>query len=404
MRILVLDSIHGGKVIADHLSAHGHSCDLVDVYRQADGISPDRARTRSYDLISAPLHLDPDYPLFRDLCTPVISHHATVRWLLGSVHAEPVIEITGKQGKSTTAAALASIMPGPGLLHTSAGLVRYPSGEVLGRYSITPASLLPVSNECMKNEWLIAEVSLGFCGIGSLGILTSFLDYPVAGGKRSALAIKTEQGHLMNQVLIPDGGSLRHDGCVQISDLVTVSGTRASYRYGGISGSFINPLLHLPGYKTPLMLAAGAALLLGIDPVGLAEFSALPGRMEVHFEDGSVIVDNANRGTCYQTTCDAYRYGREIAGEGPVTLIIGQECASVCENFPTEEIISAISEISPAHVILIPGDGRIMTDEIIRYCAQNGISCMLCDSCENGQSLAKTLHTPLILVSVKRWK
>jgi len=208
----------------------------------------------------------------------------------------------------------------------------------------------------------------------------------------------------MNQVLIPEGVSLRHDGCVPVSDLVVVSGTRASYRYGEISGSFTNPLLLLPGYKTPLMLAAGAALLLGIDPVRLSEFSALPGRMEVRYEDGSVIVDNSNSGTCFQTTCDAYLYGREIAGEGPVTLIIGQDCASVCENFPTEEIISAISEISPAYVIVIPGDERIMKDEIIRYCAQNGISCILSDSCEDGQSRAKTLQTPLILVSVKRWK
>ena len=44
MRILVLDSIHGGKVIAEHLSSRGHETDLIDVYRHANGISPETAK------------------------------------------------------------------------------------------------------------------------------------------------------------------------------------------------------------------------------------------------------------------------------------------------------------------------------------------------------------------------
>ncbi len=404
MRILVLDSIHGGKVIADHLSAHGHVTDLIDVYRNQEGISPDLARTRVYDLIIAPVHLDPDYSLLQDLRIPVISHHAAVRWLFTDHAVSPVIEITGKQGKSTTAAALASIMPGEGLLHTSAGVVRYPSLEQLGRYSITPASILQVLSERSSDCWLISEVSLGFCGIGTLGILTSFLDYPVAQGKRRALALKTEQAHLVKQVLIPPGGELVHDGCIPVSELVSVSGTRACYQYGDLSGSFVNPLLLLPGYKTPLMLAAGAALLLGVDPAGLSDFSALPGRMEVTKDTGYTIIDNANSGTCHSTTLDAYRYGREIAKNEPVTLIIGQESASVCENFSTQEICQSISDVNPRDVILIPGDERIMKEEIIQYCANTGIACTCADSSEDGIRRAKTLNNTLILVSVKRWK
>ncbi|MCA1915519.1 MAG: coenzyme F430 synthase, partial [Methanospirillum hungatei] len=91
MRILVLDSIHGGKVIADHLSIRGHVTDLVDVYRNQEGISPDLARSRVYDLIIAPVHLDPDYSLLQDLPAPVISHHAAVRWLFTDYAASPVI-------------------------------------------------------------------------------------------------------------------------------------------------------------------------------------------------------------------------------------------------------------------------------------------------------------------------
>ncbi len=404
MRILVLDSIHGGKVIAEHLSARGHDIDIVDVYRNQEGISPDRARTGVYDLITAPVHLDPDYSLLQDLRVPVISHHAVVRWLLSDLAAFPVIEITGKQGKSTTAAALASLMPGNGLLHTSTGVVRYPSKELLGRYSITPASLLQICAELSGSGWLISEVSLGFCGIGTLGILTSFLDYPVAQGKRSALALKTEQAHLVKQVLAPPEGTLVHEGCVCASDLVSVSGTTATYQYGAMAGSFTNPLLLLPGYKTPLMLAAGAALLLGIDPAGLSDFTALPGRMEVSRDGRYTIIDNANSGTCSATTLDAHRHCREIAGNEPVTLIIGQDAASVCENFSTQEICQSISDVNPRDVILIPGDERIMKEEIIQYCRNTGIACTCADSSEDGIRRAKTLNNTLILLSVKRWK
>ncbi|WP_373838272.1 coenzyme F430 synthase [Methanospirillum sp.] len=404
MRILVLDSIHGGKVIADHLSAHGHETDLIDVYRHAEGISPKMAKSRTYDLITAPVHLDPDFTLLREIKVPVISHHAIVRWLLNNIISDPVIEITGKQGKTTTAAALAYLMTGPGLLHSSAGVVRYQSGEVLGKYSITPASLLTLSKEYLTEGWLISEVSLGFCGIGTLGILTSFLDYPIANGKKSALVMKTEQAHLVKTVLVPPGEKLTHDGCIDVSDLVLVSGKTACYQYGEISGTFTNPLLLLPGYKTPLMLAAGAALLLGIDPAGLSGFSALPGRMEVSGESGYTIVDNSNSGTCLHTTLDAFRYGKKITGDKSVTLIIGQESASVCENFSTQEIISSISGINPQDVILITGDERIMKEEIIQYCKDAGISSILAFSSSEGIQKAKNLKNPLILLSVKRWK
>lgn len=404
MRILVLDSIHGGKVIADHLSALGHETDLIDVYRHAEGISPKMAKLRIYDLITAPVHLDPDFTLLREIKVPVISHHAIVRWLLNNIISDPVIEITGKQGKTTTAAALASLMTGPGLLHSSAGVVRYQSGEVLGKYSITPASLLTLSKEYLAEGWLISEVSLGFCGIGTLGILTSFLDYPIANEKKSALVIKTEQAHLIKTVLVPPGEKLTHDGCIDVSDLVLVSGKTACYQHGEISGTFTNPLLLLPGYKTPLMLAAGAALLLGIDPAGLSGFSALPGRMEVSGESGYTIVDNSNSGTCLHTTLDAFRYGKKIAGDKSVTLIIGQESASVCENFSTKEIISSISGINPRDVILITGDERIMKEEIIQYCKDAGISPILAFSSAEGIQKAKILKNPLILLSVKRWK
>jgi hypothetical protein len=404
MQILVLDTIHGGKVIADHLSRLGHDIDMVDVYRGQEGIFPEIARSRSYDLVVAPVHLDPDYALLHEISSPVISHHAAVRWILGNNFSKPVVEITGKQGKSTTATALAFLLQGPGLLQTSSGLFRYPEKEEIGRYSITPASLLTTSAFIPPNGWFIVEISIGFCGIGSLGIITSGLDYSIANEKRSAFTVKSEQSHVMEKVLVAPGVLLQHTGAIFVKDLITIEGSTAYYNYLGITGEFSNPLLTLPGYQTPLMLAAGAALLLGIKPDKLSEFTALPCRMEVFHDDGYVIIDNGNSGTCLATTMDSFRYGKEIVGDKPVTIIIGQESASVCENFTTEEIISSIEKIRPQSVILIPGDKRIMSTDIIGFCESYDISCTLVVSPEEGIKCAKCLNNPLILLSVKRWK
>ena len=404
MRILILDTIHGGKVIADHLLSQHHMVDMVDVYRHIDGISENQAADRGYDLISAPVHLDPDHPLLRTLVAPTISHHAMVRSLLGRMPGGPVIEITGKQGKSTTAQALAFLLSGSGILHTSSGLIRYPEKTVLGRHSITPASLLTISGLLPDDAWLIAEISLGFCGIGTLGILTSGEDYLVGSGKRSAFSLKSDSSHLLQRILVPPGVSLTHDGCVHADDLVRIEGTRAFYQYHDMQGAFTNSLLPLPGYQVPLILAASAALLLGIDPAPLSSFKALPGRMEVTEDSGFIIVDNSNSGSCLQTTCDAFRYGASLAGNSGISLIIGQESASVCENFPTEEICTAILTIRPDYVVLIPGDGRIEPDMIHKVCDDVSARISLAMTTDEAITLVKTQQNSLILLSVKRWK
>lgn len=404
MRILVLDTIHGGKVIADHLILSGHDVDMVDVYRHAEGITEELALTRKYDLVTTPVHLDPDYHLLKKITTPVISHHEMVRSVFPQSSIPEIIEITGKRGKSTTAIALAFLLSGPGILQTSSGLYSYPDKQKLDRFSITPASVLSAYSFKPADGWMIAEISLGFCGIGSLGILTSGDDYPVAGGKRSALSLKKESSHLLPVVLVPPEIELLHDGWISVSDLVEIHGKTASYQYQNIKGTFSNPLLLLSGYKTPLMLAAGAALLLGIDPAALSFFTAIPGRLGTQTDNGFAIIDNSNSGTCYDSSCDACRYGKEIAGDVPITLIIGQESQSVCENFDTSEIISAILEIKPHDVMLIPGDKRIKCDTIRMICNKQSIGFSIFETPEEAYVNAKTLNNPLILFSVKRWK
>ncbi len=354
MRILVLDTIHGGADLAGALRDAGHEADEVDVYRGQAGISVEEALGRTYDLVTAPVHLDPDHPLLRRH-GPAVSHHEMVQQVLGNRLPHPFIEITGARGKTTTAHAIAALLPGPGILHTSTGTCRYPERERLWRRSITPASLIPAVREAERiGGWLVAEESLGVTAAGDVAVLTSPEDYPVAAGKKSAIVEKCRLLSRARTVVLPPEINL--PGAFAADSMVSFEGTACRYSGNGIAGSFENPLCTLPGYRTPLALAAATACILGIDPSPLGGFAALPGRMAARREGGILIVDNANSGTNMMTTVEAARYARELSGDAPLTLVIGEEARAVCEGFSRNEILRTVSTVRPTATVYV-GEG-----------------------------------------------
>ena len=355
MRVLVLDTIHGGADLAAALRDAGHEADEVDIYRGRAGIPVEEALARTYDLVTAPVHLDPDHPLLRRH-GPVVSHHEMVQRVLGDRLPHPFVEITGARGKTTTAHALAALLPGPGILHTSTGTYRYPEQEVLWKKSITPASLIPAVREAERlGGWLVAEESLGVTGAGDVAVLTSPEDYPVAAGKKSAIAEKCRLLSRARTVVLPDGIDLT--GGVRAGNLVSFEGEVCRYAGSGVAGRFTNPLSTLAGYRTPLALAAATACILGIDPAPLAEFAALPGRMAARREGEILILDNANSGTNRATTVEAARYARELSGSGALTLVIGEEARAVCEGFCPEDVRRTVAAVRPAGVVYV-GEGH----------------------------------------------
>jgi UDP-N-acetylmuramyl pentapeptide synthase len=355
MHILVLDTIHGGNAIGEAFSARGDRVDCVDVYRGKSEIDVPTALTGTYDLIVAPVHLDPDHPLLRSPRAPVISHHEAVRRLLGENAPQPMIEITGARGKTTTAHALASLMAGAGILHTSTGTYLFPGKERISRSSITPASVLAAAKLAGEiGGWLIAEESLGVTGAGTLSIITSDCDYVFAKGKKSALAAKAESAKHARHLLLAENIEADCSGQVShIEDIAVSDDTGCSITLSGTTGRFSNPLLAVPGYHSSLVLAAAAAMILGLDPGPLSLFEALPGRMSLSYENGLLIVDNANSGTNAATTIEAARYARQVSGNEAITLVIGQVAGdgAVCEGFAADRMLEAIGHIRPDHVI-----------------------------------------------------
>ncbi|MDD1729442.1 MAG: coenzyme F430 synthase [Methanospirillum sp.] len=411
MQILVLDTIHGGAVLGDALCRMGHSVDLIDVYRgdcsHPGSISEKTASSRRYDLLVHPVHLDPSHPLLRSHTCPAITHHEAVRWILSPSSNPPTygphIEITGARGKTSTATALASLMKGTGILHTSRGICRYPGEECITRMSITPASLIPVYSSRVPGDWSIAEISLGFTGLSDLAILTSDEDYRVAGGKLSALEIKERTGHSCGKILVPPGMNYVHNGVFDTGEITRISGTSCSYAFNGITGSFENPLLAFESYQNPLRMAAAAALILGYLPDKLSEFSPLPGRMNIITEDGVTILDNASTGACLKTTRDAQKEIKKLS-DTPYTLVIGQEARAVCENFPDDDICTAIKEGKPAEIILVGGDERMDIGKISEFCQKMTVPITITNSLTEGMQAARNSASRKILVSVKTWR
>ena len=360
MHILVLDTIHGGKAIGKAFLARGDFVDCVDVYRGKSVIDVATACAGTYDLIVAPVHLDPDHPLLRFPRAPVISHHEAVRQLLGKNVPKPMIEITGARGKTTTAHALAFLMQGPGILHTSSGTYRFPGKVLVSKSSITPASVLSAAELALEiHGWLIAEESLGVTGRGDLSIITSADDYVFAQGKKSALATKVELAKNAPQLLLAENVEVVSSGQVNhIEDIAVSNNTDCIITYCGTTGRFTNPLLAVPGYHSSLVLAAAAGMILGMDPGPLSSFEAIPGRMSVSYEKRVLFVDNANSGTSSATTIEAAQYARDLSGNEDITLVIGQVAGdgAVCEGFAVDGMLETIDRIHPVKVIWV---GRI---------------------------------------------
>ncbi len=359
MQVLVLDTIHGGRSIAAAYAAAGASVDAVDVYRGTTPEAEERAKHGQYDLVTAPVHLDPDHPLLRVQKAPVIIHHEAVRRLLGAFLPHPMIEITGAQGKTTTAHALAHVLPGPGILHTSAGTYRFPGKLFLEKMSITPGSVLSAAARAREaGGWLIAEESLGVTGAGDLAIITSGKDYRCANGKKSALAVKLSSVRESPRVLLAPGITAPGAGnAVHLDEVASVSGRTCTITINDRDYRFENTLLLLDGYRTPLALAGTAAALLGYDPAALSAFPGIPGRISVRVLGNVTVIDNSNSGTNADTTIEAARYARACTGKKELTLVIGQaeSDGAVCEGFGEDEIARAIREIGPDSVIRVSG-------------------------------------------------
>jgi UDP-N-acetylmuramyl pentapeptide synthase len=381
-KIAVLDLTHGGAVIARKLTKFAGSVTGVDVYRtlrpeslnelENDGIktSTQPLDTLDFDIIIAPVHLDPGYPMLAGAATrkiPVLSHHQAVGQILSTYELKNkiLIELTGTKAKTSTATLLADIlsMEKKVISHTSRGLEDYSTGKIIKKgLSITPASILTaldaVNDAGIDFDIFIAEVSIGGTGCADIGIITTIAnDYKIANNTKLASDAKR---HMIldarpGSKLVVNNDALRFFGACRrdievISFTDSVNASCNVYfeeldKKGGTISYFIGKehgKIHIretadydiTSYKTAFVCATAAALALDIDPDTIERsflgFKGAQGRMTKKLVDGRILIDNSNSGMDIRTAQKALKYAQE--DKGRIVMVLGEEAKEVCEG------------------------------------------------------------------------
>ncbi len=381
-KIAVLDLTHGGAVIARKLTKYAGSVTGVDVYKtldpeylnqlENDGIktSTEPLDPLNFDIIIAPVHLDPGYPMLAGATnrkTPIISHHQAVGHILSTYDLtnKILIELTGTKAKTSTAILLADILSAKKkvISHTSRGLEDRSTGTIIKRgLSITPASILTaldaVNDAMIDFDVFIAEVSIGGTGCADIGIITTIAnDYKIANNtklasdskRRMILDAKPASKLVVNNDALRFFGACRRDievisftdsfnaTCnVYFEDLDKKGGTIA-YFLGKEHGKIhIREALDfdITSYKTAFVCATAAALALDIDSDTVERaylgFKGAQGRMTKKSVDGRILIDNSNSGMDIRTAQKALKYAQEEGGR--IVMVLGEEAKEVCEG------------------------------------------------------------------------
>ena len=220
-KLAVLDLTHGGIPIAKKLAALGNDVSGVDVYGTVDqallgeleekyGIrcSKTPLPVSEFDLLIAPVHLDPAYPMLSEARSEgktVLSHHEAIGKILQDdpeLSDIRIVEVTGVKAKTSTASLLADMLSRrfEVVLHTSRGLEAWKEGVpflIHRGLSITPGSILTAIEKSLeagiRPEFFIFEISIGGTGTADLGILTTLSpDYGIANNTSLASDAKLQ--------------------------------------------------------------------------------------------------------------------------------------------------------------------------------------------------------------------
>jgi len=352
-KIAVLDLTHGGIPISIKLAKLGAKVTALDVY----GTSPPSLLAEleslhgiktlqlqagkntkknpallasAFDLLIAPVHLDPAYPLLvnaRKEKIPVFSHHRIVGEILAKdprLSKIKRIEITGSKAKTSTASLLADLLSRKSetVLHSSRGLEVWNKGRATLLHkglSITPGSILLALDLAFKAgiqpNYFIFEISLGGTGSAELGLLTTLVpDYGIAkesklaseaklqlvrsakpgsilvlnaGAKKAlnwvAANRKTEPGKELSVLTFSDPFLPESEKTADLK--LQLEANKIQLQKGAWTlNAKLKPGYNSPAYGTAFSAAAAAALKLGIKKETIKrsfeEFEGLSGRMQ----------------------------------------------------------------------------------------------------------------------------
>ncbi len=377
-KVAVLDLTHGGAVIARKLKNLVSEISAVDVYKKLGaaelealencGIRTSREplEASDFDIIIAPVHLDPNYPMLKDALSnniPVLSHHAAVGQILSGYNLKnkTLVEITGTKAKTSTAILLAGILSREKKVvsHTSRGIEDWSTGKIVKKgLSITPASVLlaldAVEEAGIAFDVFISEISLGGTGRADIGVITTIAnDYKIASGTRLAsdakrqmiLNAKPKSSVVVNNDALRFFGACRRDlNIISFTESIDASCNvyyenekTIAYYLGKKHGRICLPQAQgydMTAYKTAFVCATSTALAMDTDAeaIGraLCEFGGAEGRMKKTILARRTLIDNSNSGMDIRVAEKALEFSK-AQGER-IVMVLGEEAKEVCEG------------------------------------------------------------------------
>jgi UDP-N-acetylmuramyl pentapeptide synthase len=382
--VAVLDLTHGGIPLVQHIENYSRSVTAVDVYGtvdkeilthlEKDGINiKNNINSSDYDLIVAPVHMDPALMPDPRYC-PVITHHMAVgELLLNSMDGSKIIEITGTGAKTSSALLLADMASRnmSVVSHTSHGVEQWSNGVAKMIYhglSIAPGSILEAIDLTSKldHDLYIFEVSLGCTGAADIGIITTLEnEYAIANGTLTSTAAKTKITEYIkkNSTLLINASSdmINPPGNVRtVTFSDTVKGSDVyleqsstgqwSVSYHDMAIRFVPDTGYDPAaYSIALACASCAGTILDIEPdtikFTLEHFKGVHGRMQLIELDGYRVLDNSNSGMNIRSALKALEYSKRIAQSGSrLVLILGEEARQVCEGLEPEDVSTFLND------------------------------------------------------------
>ena len=372
MHILILDLTHGGDILAEAFLKDGHDVTCVDVYGIATAEAMDALREKGaevsrtvplndYDVLVSPAHC-PDHFLNGSTYKERMTFSRAVNSFLNDERFR--IEVTGVKGKTSCCYLLAHILSLSGksvFLHTSRGRGPWKNGAhiITEQMTIAPTSLLRLPSE--EYDVMIQEVSLGGSGKADIAVITNLAqDYGIAGNTRKASDAKAD-------ILCDSINVISRNE----QEFWKKYGERTFYAFGGnVSAAVGRPKL---GYPFEIQISYNGSqrvelnkdylslqYLPAIDIVleiceamdiptedvleGLRTFKGVPGRGEIHFENGIWHIRERNPGISHISIGMTLECLRNMDALGNTAVIIDPVNKKVCDKMDMTTITETVSK------------------------------------------------------------
>lgn len=383
MRVLIVDLVHGGNILAQKYLSEGDEVTCCDVYHIASaGMKDDLRRSGARVLDAVP-------PETFDLT--VMPTHCTRAFLEGAVPGEIRsfshevgrfiddrrfrIEVTGVKGKTSSCYLISKMLHDAGkrvLLHSSRGEGPWTDeGHRIERHvSIAPPYIMTLP--AGDYDAVVCEVSLGGSGVADIACITNLVeDYGIAkntlkasDAKRDVLCSKTNivaadevdiwSRYIRN--LTPYGGRVK-----VLSEPRLGEGLRVSVDYDGESEVVLDPGYISIQYIQAMDLALEVCHVMGIPRGSVLEslrtFKGVPGRGEIVREGDVTVIRERNPGISHisiERTLSCLKMMDALDGS---MIILDPVSRKVCDKMDRVQIEEVVSGYG-VPMVITDGDGR----------------------------------------------